>query len=51
MAAEEKKTYTCEKCGCQAELVIKEKSEEKPKQGTLVCKVCGNEADIILEEI
>lgn len=51
MAGEEKKTYTCGKCSCEAELVIKEKSEEKPKSGTLVCKVCGNEADIILEEV
>jgi transcription elongation factor Elf1 len=51
MAGEEKKTYTCEKCGCEAELVVKEKSEEKPKMGTLVCKVCGSEADMILEEI
>jgi transcription elongation factor Elf1 len=49
--AEEKKTYICEKCGCEAELVIKERSEQKPKQGTLVCKVCGSEADIILEEV
>lgn len=51
MAGEGEKTYICEKCGCEAELVIKEKSEEKPARGTLVCKVCGNEADIILEEI
>lgn len=51
MAAGENKTYICEKCGCQAELVIKERSESKPKKGTLVCKICGNEADMILEEI
>jgi len=51
MAAEENKTYTCEKCGCQAELVIKEEAESKPKKGTLVCKVCGNEADMILEDV
>jgi len=51
MAAEENKAYTCEKCGCQAELVIKKESESKTKKGTLVCKVCGNEADITLEEI
>jgi transcription elongation factor Elf1 len=50
MAGEEKKTYTCEKCGCEAELVIKEQEVGQPKMGTLVCKVCGNEADIILEE-
>ena len=48
----EKKTYICEKCGCEAELRVKEDdlSKEGPKRGTLVCKVCGNEADIILEE-
>lgn len=51
IAGEEKKAYTCEKCGCEGELVIKEKSEEKPKKGTMVCKICGNEADIIIEEI
>ena len=51
MAGEEKKTYICEKCGCEAELVIREKVEEQPKKGTLVCKVCGNEADILLEEV
>jgi len=48
MATEEKKVYTCEKCGCEAELVIKD--ESRPRQGTLVCKICGGEADIILEE-
>lgn len=51
MAAKEKKTYICEKCGCKAELVIKKETPAKPKKGTLVCKVCGNEADIILEEV
>ena len=51
MAAEEKKTYICDKCGCHAELVIKEEAEARPKKGTLVCKACGNEADMILEEI
>lgn len=49
---EAKKTYICEKCGAEADLIIKEeKAEEGPRRATLVCKVCGNEADIILEEI
>ncbi len=52
----EKKTYTCKKCGCEAELIVKEEKVEdlskgSPKQATLVCKICGNEADIIFEEI
>ena len=51
MAGEEKKTHICDKCGCEAELVIKEQEAGQPKMGTLVCKVCGNEADIILEEV
>jgi len=51
MAAGENKTHICEKCGCQAELVIKNEAESKPKKGILVCKICGNEADMILEEI
>lgn len=53
---DEKKTYICEKCGCEAELRVKEEkvtdsSKESPKQATLVCKVCGSEADTIFEEI
>ena len=48
---EEKKAYVCEKCGCEAELRVKEESEGSPKQETLGCKICGNEADIILEEV
>jgi hypothetical protein len=51
MAGEGKRMYDYEKCGCESELVIEEKSEEKPKEVTLVCKVHGNEADMILEEI
>ena len=51
MAGEEKKMYTCEKCGCEAELRIKEQETGQPKMGILVCKVCGNEAEMILEEI
>lgn len=51
MAGEEKKTDTCEKCGCEAELVVKEKPPEKPKKGALVCKACGNEANMILEDL
>lgn len=52
----EKKTYTCKKCGCEAELIVKEEKVENlskgsPKQATLVCKICGNEADTIFEEI
>ncbi len=31
MAEGEPKTYTCEKCGCEAELVVKEEStKDKP---------------------
>jgi len=53
---DEKKTYVCEKCGCEAELIVKEEkvensSKESPKQATLVCKVCGSEADTIFEEV
>ena len=52
MAEEERKTYQCERCGCEARLVVKEEATKgKPGRGTLVCKVCGNEADMILEEI
>jgi len=47
MAGEGKRMYAYEKCGCESELVIEEKSEEKPKE----VKVHGNEADMILEEI
>lgn len=59
MAEEHKHTYTCQNCGNEADLIIKEedsifaeeKHEQKPNKGTLVCKVCGNEADTIFEEI
>ena len=52
MVDEEHKTYNCEKCGCEAELVVKgERTKDKPGWGTLVCKVCGNEADMIIEEV
>jgi len=52
----EKKTYVCEKCGCEAELIVKEEhaadtTKGSPQHGTLVCKVCGSEADTIFEEI
>jgi len=52
LAEEERKTHQCEKCGCEAEVVVKEEAtKDKPGRGTLVCKICGNEADMILEEI
>lgn len=47
----EEKTYVCQECGCEADLIVKEESEGSPKQVTLVCKVCGSEADTIFEEI
>lgn len=59
MSDEHQHNYICEKCGNEAEMILKEeartstetKPEQKPKQGIIVCKVCGNEADMILEEI
>jgi DNA-directed RNA polymerase subunit RPC12/RpoP len=47
----EKKTYICEKCGSEADLIVKEEHEEEHKKASLVCKVCGSEADTIFEEI
>ena len=54
MSEEHQHTYVCEKCGNEADLIIKEdeeslaehKHEYKPKKGTLICKICGNEADM-----
>lgn len=58
MSEENKRTYTCDKCGNEAEMTIKEEGESakhrhefEPKKGIIVCKVCGNEAEMILEEI
>ena len=58
MSGEHIHTYICERCGNEADLVIKEeesslaehKHEPKHKKKVMVCKVCGNEADMILEE-
>jgi hypothetical protein len=53
----------CEKCGNEAEMIIKEEElsaaehdhtqgdKPKPKKTVMVCKECGNEANMILEEV
>lgn len=55
--SEEKMVCECEKCGNEAEMIIKchlepdpESPEEKPvEKKTRVCTLCGNEADMILD--
>ena len=58
MSEESKHTYTCDKCGNEAEMTIKEERAQnehnhdfEPTKGVMVCKVCGNEAEMILEEL
>ena len=59
MKEEHKHTFVCEKCGNEADMIIREEEsslpehehQEKPRRKVTVCKVCGNEADMILEEI
>lgn len=59
MAEKHQHEFVCDKCGNEAEMVIKEedaslaehKHDPKPKKTVTVCKVCGNEADMILEEV
>ena len=57
MDGEAPRTYICEQCGNEANMILRE-AEAPPQAGhaghvhqaTLVCKVCGNEANIILGE-
>ena len=63
MAHEHKHTMVCEKCGNEAEMIIKEEelsaaehehtheNGAKKKKTVVVCRECGNEANMILEEV
>jgi len=63
MTHEHKHTMVCEKCGNEAEMIIKEEElsvaehdhpqadKPKRKKTVMVCKECGNEANMILEEV
>lgn len=57
MIEQHKHTFVCDKCGNEADMLIKEEeikpqeSEVKPKKKVVVCKNCGNEANMTLEEI